>query len=81
MEDEKFLRVGILFIDDEKHVAYVDDKHIELTYKEYELLKYLTINQGIGTVPRQSYGENLEFGITKANQERWMSISKHCGRS
>ena len=34
MEDEKFLRVGILFIDDEKHVAYVDDKHIELTYKE-----------------------------------------------
>ena len=47
MEDEKFLRVGILFIDDEKHVAYVDDKHIELTYKEYELLKYLTINQGI----------------------------------
>ena len=38
MEDEKFLRVGILFIDDEKHVAYVDDKHIELTYKEYELL-------------------------------------------
>ena len=46
MEDEKFLRVGILFIDDEKHVAYVDDKHIELTYKEYELLKYLTINVG-----------------------------------
>ena len=39
MEDGKFLRVGILFIDDEKHVAYVDDKHIELTDKEYELLK------------------------------------------
>lgn len=47
MEEEKFLRIGALFIDDEKHVAYVDDKHIELTYKEYELLKYLVINQGI----------------------------------
>lgn len=47
MEEEKFLRVGLLFIDDEKHVAYVDDRPVELTFKEYELLKYLTINQGI----------------------------------
>ena len=47
MEEEKFIRIGILFIDDEKHVAYVDDKPVELTYKEYELLKYLAINQGI----------------------------------
>ena len=46
MEDEKFLRVGILFIDDEKHVAYVDDKHIELTYKEYELLRFFIENPG-----------------------------------
>lgn len=47
MEAEKFLHIGALFIDDEKHVAYVEDKPVELTYKEYELLKYLTINQGI----------------------------------
>lgn len=47
MEAEKFLHVGSLFIDDEKHAAFVDDVPIELTYKEYELLKYLTINQGI----------------------------------
>ena len=47
MEEEKFLHVGCLFIDDEKHVAYVEDIPVELTYKEYELLKYLTINQGI----------------------------------
>ena len=36
-----------LFIDDEKRVAYVDDKPVELTYKEYELLKYLALNRGI----------------------------------
>ena len=80
MEDEKFLRVGILFIDDEKHVAYVDDKHIELTYKEYELLKYLTINQGM-YCPATILWRKSGVRITKANQERWMSISKHCGRS
>jgi two-component system alkaline phosphatase synthesis response regulator PhoP len=47
MEEERFLHVGCLFIDDEKHLAYVEDSPVELTYKEYELLKYLTINQGI----------------------------------
>lgn len=46
-EDEKILTGWHFVYCDEKHVAYVDDKHIELTYKEYELLKYLTINQGI----------------------------------
>ena len=47
MDEEKFIHIGALFIDDEKHVAYVNDKPMELTYKEYELLKYLAINQGI----------------------------------
>ena len=28
-------------------MAYVSDKPIELTFKEYELLKYLATNQGI----------------------------------
>ncbi len=47
MEEEKFIKVGELFIDDEKHSAFVSDKHVELTYKEYELLKYLALNRGI----------------------------------
>ena len=46
MEEEKFIKVGELFID-EKHSAFVSDKHVELTYKEYELLKYLALNRGI----------------------------------
>ena len=33
--------------DDEKRVAYVEDRPVELTYKEYELLKYLALNRGI----------------------------------
>ena len=47
MEKEKFIKVGELFIDDEKHAVYVSDKNVELTYKEYELLKYLAYNKGI----------------------------------
>lgn len=47
MGEEKFIKVGELFIDDEKHAVYVSDKNVELTYKEYELLKYLAYNKGI----------------------------------
>lgn len=47
MEAERFLKAGSIFIDDDKHVAFVKDKPVELTYKEYELLKYLMVNQGI----------------------------------
>ena len=47
MEEEKFIKVGVLFIDDEKHAVYVSDKNVELTYKEYELLKYRGYNEGI----------------------------------
>ena len=47
VEEKKFLTLGNVFMDDEKHAVYVSDQVCELTYKEYELLKYLTINQGI----------------------------------
>ena len=47
MEEEKFLSLGNIFVDFEKHSVYVDDEPIELTYKEFELLKLLIQNQGI----------------------------------
>lgn len=47
MEDEKFLSVGDIFIDGEKHIVYVKDEPCDLTYKEYELLRLLIRNQGI----------------------------------
>lgn len=34
-------------VDNDKHAAYVCGKPCELTYKEFELLKYLIINKGI----------------------------------
>lgn len=34
-------------LDENKHTVLVDSKEIELTYKEYEILKYLIRNKGI----------------------------------
>ncbi len=47
LEEEKFLSLGDLFLDDEKHTVYVKDELCELTFKEYELLKLLLLNARI----------------------------------
>lgn len=44
---ETQIKCGDIFVDDEKHSVKVCGKHCELTYKEYELLKYLIKNRGI----------------------------------
>jgi two-component system alkaline phosphatase synthesis response regulator PhoP len=49
MEDEKFYSVGGLLLDIEKHSVSVNDEPVELTYKEYELLRMLVQNTGIVT--------------------------------
>lgn len=46
-ENQKFLSIHDIFMNDEKRSVYVKDQVIELTYKEYELLKLLMINNGI----------------------------------
>ena len=45
--DDKYMTIGEIFLDNERHMVYVDNKGIELTYKEYELLKLLMRNEGI----------------------------------
>ena len=47
MEEERMIRLGPIFMDDEKRAVFVDDEQCELTYKEYELLKLLLLNAGI----------------------------------
>jgi len=48
-EDEKFYMVGSLLLDIEKHSVSIDGETIELTFKEYELLRLLMQNAGIVT--------------------------------
>jgi len=49
MEEDngKFLTIGEVFLDNERHVVYADEVPVELTFKEYELLKLLMANCGI----------------------------------
>ena len=47
VEVETQLKYGEIVIDDDKHAITVAGNPCELTYKEYELLKYLIKNKGI----------------------------------
>lgn len=47
MDEDKVLSLSNLYIDNEKHMVYIEEEPCELTYKEYELLKLLIINTGI----------------------------------
>ena len=45
-------------IDEERHIVYINGEQVELTYKEYEILKLLIINKGI-VLSRDRLMENI----------------------
>lgn len=45
-------------IDEERHIIYINGEQVELTYKEYEILKLLIINKGI-VLTRDRLMENI----------------------
>lgn len=47
VQEESLLKYGEIVVDNDKHAITVGGKNCELTYKEFELLKYLMINKGI----------------------------------
>jgi len=55
--EEKFYRLGDIFMDGERRTAFVKDIPVELTFKEYELLKFLIANQGIVLTREQIMGQ------------------------
>ena len=46
-QEESQIAYGNILVDNDKHAVYVDGNLCELTYKEFELFKYLVINKGI----------------------------------
>ena len=44
-KEDKVIRLGKIYMDDERHTVYVDDRVCELTFKEYELLSLLMNNR------------------------------------
>lgn len=47
VEAETRIKYGDILVDDDKHAVKINGNPCELTYKEYELLKYLIKNKGI----------------------------------
>ena len=72
MEDEKFLSAGDIFLDGEKHMVYVNDEPVDLTFKEYELLKLLIQNQGI-VMSRDVIMERI-WGIDFEGESRTLDV-------
>lgn len=46
-EERKTLQIDNVFLDNERHMVYVEEEPVDLTYKEYELLKLLMSNKGV----------------------------------
>ncbi len=46
-EEQEVLRIGDILLDNERHMVFVGEEPVELTYKEYELLRYLMTNPDI----------------------------------
>ena len=59
------LNYGTIRIDVSRHTVQVDGNEVELTYKEYEILKYLMKNRGI-VLTRDSLMEKI-----------WATIFEH----
>lgn len=72
IEEEKFLSLGDIFLDDEKHMVYVKDTPCSLTFKEYELLKLLLHNAGI-VVTREIILERV-WGIDFEGESRTLDM-------
>ncbi len=73
MESEvKQLQIDELSIDTERHEVIVDKEKIELTYKEYELLYYLTVNKGI-VLKRDQIMERV-WGINYEGESRTLDM-------
>lgn len=45
--EKRILKLEEIIVDDEKRSVYVSQNHVDLTYKEYELLKLFIENKGI----------------------------------
>ena len=46
-EESKYARIDNVFLDNERHMVYVDDAPVELTFKDYELLRLLMSNPSV----------------------------------
>ncbi len=63
-EEDKIVQLGNVRMDHERHMVYVDEVPVELTFKEYELLRLLIKNTGVvlsrEVIMRHVWGTDFE---------------------
>lgn len=52
-DERKYYEYKSITLDDKKHKVYSFENEIDLTYKEFEILKYLMLNRGIAVTREQ----------------------------
>lgn len=70
--DKKILKLEEINIDDEKRLVTVYQEHIDLTYKEYELLKVFIENKGI-VLTRESLMNKI-WGVDYMGETRTVDM-------
>ncbi len=71
-EEIKVLRIEDLTLNNEKHEVSLAGVHLELTYKEYELLQYLMVNKGI-VLSRDSIMDKI-WGTSYEGESRTLDM-------
>lgn len=71
-------------VDDKKHKVYSNGKEVELTFKEYEILKYLLLNEGIAVTREQLLNEVWGYNSeseTRTVDSHILTLRKKLGES
>ena len=71
-EEVKSMSIHEITLNDEKHKVYVAGEYVNLTYKEYELLRYLMTNKGI-VLSRNSIMGRI-WGMTYEGESRTLDM-------
>lgn len=71
-KEEKILNTGKIHLDIDKHIVAVNDQKIELTYKEFEILKLFM--QNIGTVFSRDRLLSAVWGIDYLGESRTVDM-------
>ena len=72
IQENNKLIVDNIILDNKKHNVYIDSEEIKLTFKEFELLKYLMCNQGI-VISREKLLEQI-WGFDYDGQSRTVDM-------
>lgn len=67
-DERRLYQYESIKLDDKKHKVYSFEKEVELTFKEFEILKYLILNRGIAVTREQLL--NTVWGYDSESESR-----------